>query len=1032
MEKLIAFLKKPITLIVIACILVAAIAIGVIVAVTGGNGNDTDTEGGTSTETGATDTDGSEPKTYTVSIITEGGMVMSGIGVYLYTDETLSELIWFAETNEDGTAAFENVTESSPVAVLKGVTEGYDVADSYKLTEESTTLTLASAVISDTSLDGVSYGLGDVIRDFTVTTPEGEEYTISALLEEKDAVVLNFWYIECQPCAAEFPYLQEAYETYGDNIAVLALNPENKSDDEIAAFKADNGLTFPMAQCGTELKTAMELTMYPTTVVIDRYGVITLIEKGTVTSADLFLSAFAYYSAEDYKQSLVADIESLLTEDETEVPMGTEENPIELGGITEFDAEVPAGEKLYYHIYKVSGMKMTVSDPDVYVIYDGKTYQSENGEISFVVTSADTFTPVVLAIGNSSSADKTFAVTFSNLEGTSANPYPLEMGQFDTAIEADNDQGVYYTFTATENGTVTVYNVSATDNVGYDYVLYNLTSYANRTLLSDGATDENGVASVSVAVSAGDLVTLTVATTPDENNAYPAADLTSYIYFTPSTEPDGETGGETGGEIVEDKVEYTIYVVDEKGKGISGVKLTVTADGAGASLTTDKNGKAVTEQKDGEYTVTLTLPSGYTSDATKFKLKSGATELTITLQTKKNENSSGGNTSGGNTSGGDSSGGTTAPKNVSYSVTVVDGSGKGQSGVTVKFMKNGSEVASGTTDGSGKLTKTLEEGSYSVILSGTSKLYDEKSAVLTASKTSLKICVADKVGNESVTIYPSGDEYEAIILSTGHAYTDITYGSLNYFIFEPTKSGVYSFTTSNANAQIGYYGGTWFVQSVNVAENYDSKTNTFTMNVKESSLGNVYIIGVDALTDSVGGCVISITRTGDAILGPEDMPWTVYETTSDLDEYRLDLGATLKYIDITAKTSDVSLVYNSSDGYYHYGSENGPVVLVMLGEDAPYVSFAKAISTTGIGVYCYDNKGNFSHKVDYTECLYEYSENMDPNRGVYPLTDDLILIYKNYGDYADWYDSSSQMYLFSEVSGVNKEISWMFALCYAE
>jgi thiol-disulfide isomerase/thioredoxin len=87
-----------------------------------------------------------------------------------------------------------------------------------------------------------------MVMDFTVTDPSGNSYTLSELTAQKKAVVLNFWYVECAPCNAEFPFLQEAYEQYADQIALLALNPIN-APEAIDAFCEENGYITKNNQC---------------------------------------------------------------------------------------------------------------------------------------------------------------------------------------------------------------------------------------------------------------------------------------------------------------------------------------------------------------------------------------------------------------------------------------------------------------------------------------------------------------------------------------------------------------------------------------------------------------------------------------------------------------------------------------------------------------------------------------------------------------------------------------------------------------
>lgn len=239
--------------------------------------------------------------TYSIEVRAESGMALENVGVYIYADSTLQDMVWGTKTDAQGKATFTGKS-GDYVAVLKDCPEGFEVAETYPLAGETTKITLSSAVISDTDLTGVTYKLGDVIRDFTVTTPDGTAYTLSELLEEKKAVVLNFWYTGCVPCRMEFPYMQEAYEKYSDDIALLAIDPVEADDDIIAAFQSSMELTIPMAQGDPLWQDAFNL-VYPTTVVVDRYGMITLIQKGTVPSTETFEAVFAYFSADDYEQA---------------------------------------------------------------------------------------------------------------------------------------------------------------------------------------------------------------------------------------------------------------------------------------------------------------------------------------------------------------------------------------------------------------------------------------------------------------------------------------------------------------------------------------------------------------------------------------------------------------------------------------------------------------------------------------------------------------------------------------------------------
>ena len=81
---------------------------------------------------------GSEKLAYTLVLTSEGGMPLQDVGIYFYTDSTLAELVWFAKTDAEGKAGFEDLSSDSYVAVLDKVPEGYKVEPFYPLTGQTT------------------------------------------------------------------------------------------------------------------------------------------------------------------------------------------------------------------------------------------------------------------------------------------------------------------------------------------------------------------------------------------------------------------------------------------------------------------------------------------------------------------------------------------------------------------------------------------------------------------------------------------------------------------------------------------------------------------------------------------------------------------------------------------------------------------------------------------------------------------------------------------------------------------------------
>ncbi len=291
-------LKRCVTLLLAAAMLLS------MTAVLAGCG--TDQPGETNPGTSPVETTPSdETKTYTVQVKSAGGMALSGIAVYVYADDSLSDLKQYGETGENGQVSFPLAVGGDYAVVLAGVPEGYEVAASYGFTGTAANITLASSLITGEGLSGAVLSLGDVMYDFSVITPAGETVKLSELLKEKEAVLLNYWYTTCSACITEFPYMEQAYQLYKDKVEIVAINPFD-DDGKIQKFQAEMGLSFPMAACQPGWANAFSVTGYPTSVMIDRYGVVCLIEVGALTSLRPFTSLFDHFTGDDYQQKLCA------------------------------------------------------------------------------------------------------------------------------------------------------------------------------------------------------------------------------------------------------------------------------------------------------------------------------------------------------------------------------------------------------------------------------------------------------------------------------------------------------------------------------------------------------------------------------------------------------------------------------------------------------------------------------------------------------------------------------------------------------
>jgi thiol-disulfide isomerase/thioredoxin len=257
-----------------------------------------------------------EEKTVTVTIQNRAGTPLEKCKVVVYADESLSSVVNTGITDQNGQISFTALDISKYVAVVSKQPTGYAVEKSYALAGERTDIVLKPGVMTASDLDQLQYSLGDAVMDFSVTTPDGNTLFLSELLQQKKAVVLNFWFLNCQPCKMEFPYIQQGYEQVSGEVAVLALNPYDGSDAEVEAFRTDNGYTFTMAKCDQRWEKAMNISAYPTTVVIDRYGNICLVHHGMITETQTFLDMVSYFTAEDYEQVFFRSVGQIPTKAE--------------------------------------------------------------------------------------------------------------------------------------------------------------------------------------------------------------------------------------------------------------------------------------------------------------------------------------------------------------------------------------------------------------------------------------------------------------------------------------------------------------------------------------------------------------------------------------------------------------------------------------------------------------------------------------------------------------------------------------------
>ena len=234
---------------------------------------------------------------YTISIEAISGRKLSDVAVEIYKD---NKLVKSAKTNNEGNVEF-TINDGDYSVQLPNLPKGYIIDKELKLTKGTYDydFVLPSKVIEEAAPNGTLYGLEDIIYDFTVTTSDGEEYTLSEELETHDAVLISFWYTTCAWCLEEFPELELAYQNYKDDISIIALS-QIDSNPVIEEFKYEFGLSFPMASDSEGITSLFGINNFPTSIMIDRYGIIAYGVEGAFASQEEIEEFFDMFVGDDY------------------------------------------------------------------------------------------------------------------------------------------------------------------------------------------------------------------------------------------------------------------------------------------------------------------------------------------------------------------------------------------------------------------------------------------------------------------------------------------------------------------------------------------------------------------------------------------------------------------------------------------------------------------------------------------------------------------------------------------------------------
>lgn len=251
---------------------------------------------------------------YVINVVSEGGFRLDGVQVSAVRNNI---------TIKRGISQSGKIELALPLGEYKLVVDESSLPAGYYLRgdenyvtnserRDEVTIKIASKVIPANSGEVSTYALGTIMRDFTFrdapdSNGDSRTYILSDLLKTRKAVVINFFFTTCGPCQAEFPAIQEAYTkrpTKDIELIAISSTRNGDSDSTVRSFATTRGLTFPIGMDPVGLTSAFGVSGFPTTIIIDRYGMIAYRSSGTETQVAFWNKLFNDFTSNTYVQNI--------------------------------------------------------------------------------------------------------------------------------------------------------------------------------------------------------------------------------------------------------------------------------------------------------------------------------------------------------------------------------------------------------------------------------------------------------------------------------------------------------------------------------------------------------------------------------------------------------------------------------------------------------------------------------------------------------------------------------------------------------
>lgn len=238
------------------------------------------------------------------------------------------------------------------------------------------------------------------------------------------------------------------------------------------------------------------------------------------------------------------------------------------------------------------------------------------------------------------------------------------------------------------------------------------------------------------------------------------------------------------------------------------------------------------------------------------------------------------------------------------------------------------------------------------------------------------------------------------------------------YVFEPTELAIYEIAVDKEAVLSHWNGSVFYVTGLN------KETNEGKLEVTCSALGQSLLIGLSG----VDAANITITKIDDYVPAASVDYVEYVNKHTPVSGFKLPDGE-MTAVDITVAQT----VVLGADGYYHFGSANGPILYVdMTGTTYAdlyecYYPSAGDPADRLRGTYV-DAEGK-TCGYDFITAMKAYADALDED-GYYYLTEDLANYLQMYGKDQGWYNTEYSPFEIIKAGNFDADSAWLLTACY--